>query len=144
MYQKNSSRFIRIKVYKKLTLGLTVRDWGHAKDYAVSMWKILQHKKPDDWVIATNKDQTVKKFVDIVAKKLNINLFWRGKGIKEKGIDLETNKVIIELDSKHFRPTEVDFLRGDFSKARKNLGWKPAISTNELIDDMIKEELSVY
>ena len=121
-----------------------VRDWGHAKDYAVSMWKILQHKKPDDWVIATNKDQTVKKFVDIVAKKLNINLFWRGKGIKEKGIDLETNKVIIELDSKHFRPTEVDFLRGDFSKARKSLGWKPAISTNELIDDMIKEELSVY
>ncbi len=139
---------VRIKkgLQKKLTLGnlYAVRDWGHAKDYAVSMWKILQHKKPDDWVIATNKDQTVKKFVDIVAKKLNINLSWRGKGIKEKGIDLDTNMVIIELDSKHFRPTEVDFLRGDFSKARKILGWKPAISTNELIDDMIKEELSVY
>lgn len=131
---------------KKLTLGnlYAIRDWGHAKDYAVSMWKILQFKNPDDWVIATNKDQTVKKFVEIVARKLNISLSWKGKGINEKGINKKTGKVIVEIDSKHFRPTEVDFLRGDFSKARRNLKWKPAISTNELIDDMIEEELSVY
>ena len=108
------------------------------------MWKILQFKNPDDWVIATNKDQTVKKFVEIVARKLNISLSWKGKGINEKGINKKTGKVIVEIDSKHFRPTEVDFLRGDFSKARRNLKWKPAISTNELIDDMIEEELSVY
>ena len=139
---------VRVKrgLQKKVTLGnlYAIRDWGHAKDYAVSMWKILQHKKPDDWVIATNRDYTVKKFVDIVARKLNIKLSWKGKGIQEKGIDKETGKVIVDIDIKHFRPTEVDFLRGDFSKARKNLKWKPVISTNELIDDMIKEELSVY
>ena len=138
---------VRIKqgLQKKVTLGnlYAIRDWGHAKDYAVSMWKILQHKKPDDWVIATNKDNTVKKFVDIVARKLDIKLSWRGKGMQEKGIDKKTGNVIVDIDRKFFRPTEVDFLRGDFSKARKNLKWKPAISTNELIDDMIEEELSV-
>ena len=139
---------VRIKkgLQKKLSLGnlYAVRDWGHAKDYAVSMWKILQHKKPDDWVIATNKDQTVKKFVDLVASKLDLKLIWKGQGVKEKGLDKQTGKVIVEVDSKHFRPTEVDFLRGDFSKAKRNLKWKPVISTNELIDDMISEELSVY
>ncbi len=139
---------VRIKkgLQKKLSLGnlYAVRDWGHAKDYAVSMWKILQHKKPDDWVIATNKDQTVKKFVDLVASKLDLKLIWKGQGVKEKGLDKQTGRVIVEVDSKHFRPTEVDFLRGDFSKAKRNLKWKPVISTNELIDDMISEELSVY
>tara|TARA_B100001121_G_scaffold308338_1_gene332112 strand:- start:819 stop:1865 length:1047 start_codon:yes stop_codon:yes gene_type:complete len=139
---------VRVKngLQKKLSLGnlYAVRDWGHAKDYAVSMWKILQNKEPDDWVIATNKDQTVKKFVDLVASKLDIKLIWKGKGIKEKGIDKKTGKIIVDVDNKHFRPTEVDFLRGDFSKARKKLKWKPAISTNDLIDDMIEEELSVY
>ena len=116
-FSKNQKRFS-----EKLSLGnlYAIRDWGHAKDYAVSMWKILQHKKPDDWVIATNKDQTVKKFVDIVARKLDIKLIWKGKGFKEKGIDREL-KVIIDVDRKHFRPTEVDFLRGDFSKAKRNL-----------------------
>ena len=138
---------VRVKqgLQKKVSLGnlYAIRDWGHAKDYAVSMWKILQYKKPDDWVIATNKDNTVKKFVDIVARKLDIKLTWKGKGLKEKGIDKETGRVIVDIDRKHFRPTEVDFLRGDFSKARKSLKWKPAISTNELIDDMIEKELSV-
>ena len=94
-------------------------------------------------MIATNKDQTVKKFINIVARKLNIRLTWKGKGFKEKGIDKETGKIIIDVDRKHFRPTEVDFLRGDFSKAKRHLKWKPVISTNELIDDMIDHELSV-
>tara|TARA_B100000941_G_scaffold268007_1_gene224355 strand:- start:316 stop:1362 length:1047 start_codon:yes stop_codon:yes gene_type:complete len=138
---------VRIKkgVQKKLTLGnlYAIRDWGHAKDYAVSMWKILQYKKPDDWVIATNKDQTVKKFVELVSKKLKINLKWKGKGINEIGYNSNNGKVIVDLSKKHFRPTEVDFLRGDFTKARKYLKWKPEISTNQLIDDMIKAELSV-
>ena len=126
---------VRIKkgLQKKLTLGnlYAVRDWGHAKDYAVSMWKILQYKKPDDWVIATNKDQTVKKFIELVAKKLDISLKWNGKGIKEKGIDRDTGKVIIELDEKYLRPSEVDFLKGDFSKARRHLKWSPKISTDQ-------------
>ena len=139
---------VRIKkgLQNKLTLGnlYAVRDWGHAKDYAISMWKILQYKKPDDWVIATNKDQTVKKFIDIVSNKLDISLKWRGKGINEKGIDKDSGKIIIDLNKKHFRPSEVDFLRGDFSKARKHLKWSPQISTDDLIDDMIREELSIY
>ncbi|MDB2344836.1 GDP-mannose 4,6-dehydratase [Candidatus Pelagibacter bacterium] len=137
---------VRIKkgLQKKLTLGnlYAVRDWGHAKDYAVSMWKILQYKKPDDWVIATNKENTVKNFVNLTAKKLTIKIKWIGKGIKEKAIDMNTKKTIIDLDPKFLRPTEVDFLRGDFSKARKKLKWKPLISTNELIDDMIQDEIN--
>jgi GDPmannose 4,6-dehydratase len=139
---------VRVKkgLQNKLTLGniYAIRDWGHAKDYATSMWKILQYKKPDDWVIATNKDQTVKKFIEIVSKKLDISLKWVGKGINEKGIDKDNGRVIIDLDKKYLRPSEVDFLRGDFSKARKLLRWSPKISTDNLIDDMIDEELSIY
>ncbi len=139
---------VRIKkgLQKKLTLGnlYAVRDWGHAKDYAISMWKILQYKNPDDWVIATNKEQTVKKFAEIVANKIGINLKWIGKGLNERGIDNKTGKIIINIDAKYFRPSEVEFLKGNFSKARKYLKWKPEISTLELIDDMIKSELSNY
>ena len=137
---------VRIKkgLQKKLTLGnlYALRDWGHAKDYAVSMWKILQYKKPDDWVIATNKENTVKKFVNITAKKLSLKIKWKGRGLKEKAVNLHNGKTIIDLNSKFLRPSEVDFLKGDFSKARKFLKWKPSISTNELIDDMIKSEMS--
>ena len=121
-----------------------MRDWGHAKDYAKSMWKILQYKKPEDWVIATNKEQTVKKFVELVSRKLNIKIKWSGRGMKEKGINKITGKTIIDIDAKHFRPTEVDFLKGDFSKAKKYLKWSPNITTDELIDDMVKTELSNY
>jgi GDPmannose 4,6-dehydratase len=139
---------VRIKkgLQKKLTLGnlYAVRDWGHSKDYAISMWKILQYKKPDDWVIATNKDQTVKKFIELVAKKLDIDLKWRGKGIEEKGIDKDSKKIIVDLDKTYLRPSEVDFLKGDFSKAKKHLKWSPGISTDELIEDMINEELKIY
>ena len=139
---------VRIKVglQKKLTLGnlYAVRDWGHAKDYAISMWKILQHKKPDDWVIATNKENTVKKFIDISARKLSMKIKWVGKGINERAIDIKSGKTIIDLDKKYLRPTEVEFLKGNFSKARRHLKWKPSISTDNLIDDMIKFEMSKY
>ena len=137
---------VRIKqgLQKKLTLGnlYAIRDWGHAKDYAISMWKILQYKNPDDWVIATNKENTVKNFVNTTAKKLSLKIKWVGKGINEKAIDMETKKTIVDLDKKFLRPTEVDYLKGDFSKARKKLKWKPTITTNELIEDMIEEEIS--
>ena len=136
---------VRIKkgYQKKLTLGnlYAIRDWGHAKDYAISMWKILQYKKPDDWVIATNKETTVKTFVNKVAKKLDIKLKWTGKGEREKGIDQESKKIIVEIDKKYFRPSEVDFLKGDFSKAKKLLKWKPIYNTDDLIEDMISSEL---
>ena len=139
---------VRIKngIQNKLTLGnlYAVRDWGHAKDYAYSMWKILQYKKPDDWVIATNKDNTVKNFVNITAKKIGLNISWKGKGLNEKAIDKDTGKVIVNIDKKHFRPSEVDYLKGNYSKARKYLKWKPSISTNQLIDDMINYEMSKF
>ena len=139
---------VRIKVglQKKLTLGnlYAVRDWGHAKDYAVSMWKILQYKKPDDWVIATNKENTVKKFIEVSAKKLSIKIKWVGKGINERGIDIESGTTIINLDKKYLRPTEVEFLKGNYSKAKRHLKWKPSISTDKLIDDMINFEMSKY
>ncbi len=139
---------VRIKngIQNKLTLGnlYAVRDWGHAKDYAYSMWKILQYKKPDDWVIATNKENTVKNFVNITAKKIGLNISWKGKGLNERAIDKDTGKVIVNIDKKHFRPSEVDYLKGNYSKARKYLKWKPSISTNQLIDDMINYETSKF
>ena len=139
---------VRIKVglQKKLTLGnlYAIRDWGHAKDYAVSMWKILQYKKPDDWVIATNKENTVKRFIEFTAKKLSIKIKWVGKGINERAVDVNSGKTIINLDKKYLRPTEVEFLKGNYSKARRYLKWKPSISTDKLIDDMINFEMSKY
>ena len=139
---------VRVKkgLQKKLTLGnlYAIRDWGHAKDYAVSMWKILQYKKPDNWVIATNKETTVKDFVNKVAKKLNLKIKWVGKGINERAINLDSNETIIDINKKFFRPTEVDFLKGDFSKARKLLKWNPYFKTDDLIEDMISSELKLY
>ena len=137
---------IRIKknIQKQLVLGnlYAVRDWGHAKDYAVSMWKILQYKKADDWVVATNKEISVKKFINLVAKQLDLKIKWIGKGTKERAINLDNKKVIIKIDKKFLRPTEVDFLKGDFSKAKKLLKWKPIYNTKDLIEDMIISELS--
>ena len=137
---------VRIKkgIQNKLTLGnlYSIRDWGHAKDYVFSMWKIMQFKKPDDWVIATNKVSTVKNFINIVSRKLDIKIKWTGKNLNEKATDLNTGKIIIDLNKKFLRPTDVEFLKGDFSKAKKLLKWKPKFKTTDLIDDMIKDELS--
>ena len=139
---------VRIKkgLQKKLTLGnlYAVIYCGQSKDYANKMWKILQYKKPDNWVIATNKETTVKDFANRVARKLDLKIKWKGKGVNERAINLENNKTIIEVDKKFFRPTEVDFLRGDFSKAKRLLKWKPEYNTDDLIDDMISSELEDF
>jgi GDPmannose 4,6-dehydratase len=116
------------------------RDWGHAKDYVVAIWKMLQQKKPDDYVIATGKQYTVKDFINLTAIQLKMKIFWKGKNLKEKAYF--NDKVIIEIDKKYFRPTEVDSLRGDYSKAKKKLRWKPKITIKELIKEMISSELS--
>ena len=118
------------------------RDWGHARDYVQAMWKILQQKKPDDFVIATGKQYSVRQFVNIVSKKLGYKIIWRGKGVNERGIDKNTNKVIIECDKKYFRPLDVNTLLGDSKKARKKLKWKPKINLNQLVDEMISLEMS--
>ena len=147
-YKKIVQALVRIKFKKQkvLTLGnlYSVRDWGHAKDYVKSMWKIFTIKTPDDWVIATNKDLTVKQFINKCAKKLKINLVWKNRGINEIGVDRNTKKTIIKLDQKYFRPGEVDFLKGDYSKAKKILKWNPEYKPDDLIDDMISFEKKLY
>ena len=135
---------IKIKKQKKLFIGnlYAKRDWGHAEDYVQAMWKILQHKKADDFVISTEKQYSIKQFINMVSKKLDIKISWKGKGLKEKGYDNFGN-CIIECSKKYFRPAEVESLIGDSSKARKILNWKPKHNIHSLIDDMIKHEVSL-
>ena len=114
------------------------RDWGHAEDYVYAMWKMLQKKTPNDYVISTGKQYTVKKFIEIVARKLLMNIKWTGKGINEKCI--WKNKTIIKIDKKYFRPTEVESLRGNYNKARKMLGWKPIKDITNLVSDMVAKK----
>ena len=130
--KEKSSRVYLGNLYAK-------RDWGHARDYVQAMWKMLQMKKPKDYVIATGKQYTVKYFVNLVARELKMKITWRGNGINERGF--WKNKPIIIIDQKYFRPTEVDSLKGDFSLARKELGWKPLININSLVREMVMEEL---
>mgnify|MGYP006137505543 CR=1 FL=1 len=142
--KKITQGLTRIKNGKQKTLFLgnlySRRDWGHAKDYVVSMWKILQQNKPDDYVVATRTSHSVKDFINICAKKLNIKLIWKNKGLNEVGIDKNTNMIIIRIDKKYFRETEVDDLIGNYSKAKKVLNWKPKFTFNKLVNDMLKNE----
>jgi len=133
---------IKLGKQKKLYLGNldSKRDWGHAKDYVEAMWKMLQKKLPSDYVIATGKQYSVKNFVDLVLKELDIKYYWRGKGIKTKCYDNKDN-CIIECDKAYFRPLEVDTLLGDSSKARKELNWKPKNNIIDLVREMVKFEL---
>jgi len=117
------------------------RDWGYAKDYVEGMWMMLQHDQPDDYVLATNETHTVREFVELSAQALNINLDWRGEGVEEEGVDTKTGKVIVRVDPYYFRPAEVDLLIGDYSKAKKQLGWKPKVTFKELAELMIDADL---
>ena len=132
---------IKIGKQKKLYLGNlnARRDWGHARDYCVAMWKMLQQKKPDDYVIATGNQYSVKQFINLTAKKLNMKLVWKGKGMNEKAYDAK-GVSIIECDKNYFRPLDVNTLLGDAKKAKKKLNWKPEENINTLIDEMIKVE----
>ena len=130
---------IKLGLQKKLLVGNlnAKRDWGHAKDYVEAQWLILQQKKPDDFVISTGKNYSVKKFIDMCAKLLDIKLKWTGKGINSKAFDQNGN-CIIECDKRYYRPTEVDILLGDSTKAKKLLKWKPKISFKELVKEMVE------
>ena len=134
---------IKLKKQKKLFLGNldAKRDWGHAKDYVEAMWKMLQKKTPDDYVISTGKQYSVKDFINLSLKELNIKYYWKGKGIHQKCYD-EKGNCFIECDKEYFRPLEVDTLLGDSSKARKELNWKPKYNTIKLVKEMVSEELS--
>lgn len=133
---------IKFGKQKKLFLGNlnSKRDWGHAKDYCYAMWLILQYKKPDDFIIATGKQYSIKQFINFTANQLNMKIKWKGKGLSEKGYN-HKNEVIIECDKNYLRPLDVNTLLGNSSKARKLLKWKPKININSLIKEMIDEEL---
>ena len=121
------------------------RDWGHAKDYVEMQWKLLQQKKPDDFVIATGEAHSVKQFIDTAAKILNFKIIWKGKGLKEQGYLVNKNKkeLIIKIDKKYFRPNEVEYLKGDSNKAFKKLNFKAKFSFKDLVKDMIRSDLEI-
>jgi GDPmannose 4,6-dehydratase len=116
------------------------RDWGYAPEYVDAMWRMLQLDKPDDFVIATNEMHTVREFTEIAFAELGINIEWSGKGIDEKGIDKQTGKIIVEIDREYFRPTEVELLIGDYSKAKRILKWQPVVTFKELVKLMVKAD----
>lgn len=133
---------IAAKKQDKLYLGNldSKRDWGHAKEYVEMMWQILQHDKPEDFVMGTGKSHSVREFVEESCRLLGINLKWQGQGVDEIGIDASTGNTIIEIDPKFFRKTEVPHLLADISKAKRILGWEPKITFKELVKDMIEHD----
>ena len=117
------------------------RDWGHAKDFVEAQWLMLQQDYPDDFCIATGEQYSVREFVEVCSKILGFDLEWKGKGLKEIGLDKNSKNEIIKIDQKYFRPSEVDSLIGDPSKAKEKLGWSPKISFEELVQEMISKDL---
>jgi GDPmannose 4,6-dehydratase len=117
------------------------RDWGHAKDFVYAQWLMLQQDEPQDYVIATGETHSVREFVELSFKEVNIDIEWQGAGVDEKGIDSNTGKVLVEVDERYFRPTEVEVLLGNPSKAEKELGWKRQVSFKELVSGMVKYDL---
>lgn len=117
------------------------RDWGYAGDYVKAMWLMLQHEQPEDFVIATGESHSVREFVERAFKETGVDLVWEGKGVKEVGKHSSTGKPLVHIDPRYFRPTEVEFLQGDPTKARKTLGWEPRVSFAELVRMMVKEDL---
>ena len=127
---------------QKLRLGnlYSKRDWGYAKDFVYGMWLMMQQETPDDYVLATGETHNIKEFVELACKECGWNINWVGEGADEKGV-LDNGVTIIEIDEKYYRPAEVDLLLGDSSKARKELGWKPETSFEQLVDKMVKNDL---
>lgn len=117
------------------------RDWGHARDYVEGMWRILQHDEPDDYVLATGEMHSVREFVELAFKQVNIGIAWQGNGVDEKGIDRRTGRVLVEVDPRYFRPAEVDLLLGDPRKANAKLGWRHTVTFEELVAEMVREDL---
>jgi GDPmannose 4,6-dehydratase len=157
LFNHESPRRGRRFVTRKITLGLSavklalqdvltlgnlsaMRDWGYAKDYVEGIYRILQYKTPEDFVLATGETYSVREFAESVAKELGMDLVWKGKGINERGINRKNGKTIIKIDPIHFRPSEVEYLRGDSSRARNLLSWKPTVSFKRLVEIMVKED----
>jgi GDPmannose 4,6-dehydratase len=117
------------------------RDWGHARDYVEGMWRFLQHPEPDDYVLATGEMHSVREFVEKTFAQIGIDIIWKGAGVDEKGVDAASGRVLVRVDPRYFRPTEVDLLIGDPSKARSKLGWRHKVSFEELVAEMVDADL---
>jgi GDPmannose 4,6-dehydratase len=134
---------IHLGVQKTLFIGNldAKRDWGHARDYVEGMWRIVQQQEPDDYILATGETHSVREFVELAFAEVGRKIEWRGKGIDEAGIDSSTGDTVVRIDSRYFRPTEVDMLLGDPSKAHRVLGWEHTVTFPELVSEMVKSDL---
>jgi GDPmannose 4,6-dehydratase len=137
---------IHLGLQEKMYLGNVdaERDWGHAKDYVEGMWLMLQQKTADDYVLATGKKVSVKRFVEMAFAEVGISLEWKGKGVEEKAYNKANSKILVEIDPRYFRPTEVDLLIGDASKAKKILGWTPKHSLEQLVKEMVASDIRLF
>jgi len=137
---------ISLGLTNKLFLGNldAERDWGHSKDYVEGMWLMLQQENPDDFVLATNRKISVRKFIELSFEEVGIKINWKGSGVDEKGYNSDTGEVLVEIDPVYFRPAEVDLLIGDYSKAKKVLGWEPKYTVEELIKEMVEEDIKLF
>ena len=134
---------IQLGLQKKLYLGnlSSKRDWGHAREYVKAMWLMLQQEKPEDFVIATGHTYTVREFVELAFRHVGIELEWRGEGVQEQGVNKADGSIVVEVDPRYFRPTEVELLIGDAGKAREKLGWQPKVDLGQLAAEMVEEDL---
>lgn len=134
---------IKLGLQAQLHLGNinSLRDWGHAKDYIEMQWLMLQQDKPEDFVIATGEQHSVREFVEVAANEIGITIRWKGDGVDEKGYDVATGSCVVAIDPRYFRPTEVETLLGDPSKAKQKLGWVPRTSFGELVTEMMREDM---
>ena len=157
LFNHESERRGKTFVTRKITIGLSEvslglrpvlklgnldakRDWGYAKEYVDAMWRMLQQDEPEDFVIASGKCYSVKEFVDMTAAELGMELEWSGEGVDEKAIDRKTGKVVVEIDPRYFRPSEVPLLQGNPSKAKEKLGWEPKVDLKQLVEIMVKHD----
>jgi GDPmannose 4,6-dehydratase len=136
---------IKLGLEEKVFLGNidAVRDWGHARDFVDGMWRILQQETPDDYVLATGEQHSVREFVELSFSEIDIKIIWDGTGINEKGIEEKSGRVLVEIDPRYFRPTEADLLLGDPTKALKVLGWKHTTSFSQLIREMVEYDINL-
>jgi GDPmannose 4,6-dehydratase len=134
---------IKLGLQDKLYLGNldAKRDWGHARDYVEMQWLMLQQEQPEDYVIATGVQYSVRDFVNAAASELGMSIEWKGEGVDEKGYDKDSGNILVEVDPRYFRPTEVETLLGDPSKAKEKLGWTPRVSFEDLVAEMVREDL---
>ncbi|XP_078493764.1 GDP-mannose 4,6 dehydratase-like [Ciona intestinalis] len=136
---------IHLGLQEFITLGNidSKRDWGHARDYVKGMWMMMQHDEPGDYVLSTNETHSVREFVEKSFKHIGVELEWQGEGVKEIGVDKSTGVKRVQISERYYRPTEVEFLLGDYSKAKKVLGWSPDIKFNELVKEMVEADITL-